>query len=77
MLWIFRMDLFWVILESLAIWLLVRWQHCSMSTQQHTPSSPLVPLGGPFTMEMLRERYANGETDTATFEETREELEIS
>jgi uncharacterized membrane protein len=76
MLWIFHLDLFWVILESLAIWVLARWLRCSMSTQQRTPSSPLVPPSGPFSMEILRERYAHGEIDTATFEEMREELEV-
>ena len=76
MFWIIPLGLFWFILLGLAIWVLVRWQRCSMSTQQRTPSSPLVPPSGPFSLEILRERYAHGEIGTATFEEMREELEF-
>ena len=76
MFWIFQLDLFWVILEGLAIWVLARWLRCSMLSQQRTLSSPLFPPGGPFSREMLRERRAHGEIDTATFEEMREELEV-
>ena len=74
--WILPVGLFWFILPSLAIWVLGRWQHCSMSTQQRTPSRPPVPPSGPFSMEILRQRYARGEIDTATFEDMREELEF-
>jgi putative membrane protein len=38
---------------------------------------PGMPASGPSAMEILRQRFARGEIDTATFEQMRERLEAS
>jgi putative membrane protein len=68
MLWLVFWNILWLVLLGLLIWALVRW----------------FPKGGDFlrpssrepsALEILRQRYARGEIDTATFEQMRERLE--
>ena len=56
-------------------WAIIRWLD-----RRNTVSStqvPGMPASGPSAMEILRQRYARGEIDTATFEQMRERLEAS
>jgi putative membrane protein len=72
MFWMGLGSLFWFLVLALAIWLLVRWfsGRTTLSTP-HAPSPLPVP---PSALEILRQRYARGEIDTATFENMRERL---
>jgi putative membrane protein len=73
MLWMGLSGVFWLLLLGLAIWLLVRW-----ITRQQTmasPPSPGTPANPPSAMEILRQRYARGEIDEATFARMRANLE--
>jgi putative membrane protein len=57
----------WFAVLGLLVWALVRW----LAT-----SGPGRGMGGgPSAMEILRQRYARGEIDAATFEQMRERLE--
>lgn len=56
-----------LVLIGVGIWLLARW-----GSRQSIPPAPRgsYPMTGqPSALEVLRERYARGEIDTATFEE--------
>lgn len=73
MLWMGLGSLFWLVLLGLAIWLLVRWL-----TRQNivaTPPSAGTPLNPPSALEILRQRYARGEIDEATYTKMRGFLE--
>ena len=56
-------------------WALIRW----IDRRNTVPSTqvPGMPASGPSAMEILRQRFARGEIDTATFEQMRERLEAS
>jgi putative membrane protein len=58
--------LFFVALLAVLSWALVRW----------LGGRPLTsgPSAGPSALEILRQRYARGEIDTATYEEMRQRL---
>jgi len=65
----------WIALLVVLVWALIRWidrRNTVPSTQQSG-----MPASGPSAMEILRQRYARGEIDTATFEQMRERLEAS
>jgi putative membrane protein len=69
-LWMGFWNLLWLVLLGLAVWALVRWLLSSTSHLAHPrPSS-----NEPTAIEILRQRYARGEIDTATFEQMREHL---
>jgi putative membrane protein len=72
MFWMGLWSVFWLVLLGLAIWLLIRW--LSGRTTLGTPHAPPNP---PSALEILRQRYARGEIDTATFENMRERLNAS
>ena len=72
MLWMGLGSLFWLLLLGLAIWLLVRWL-----TRTTSPTTPQVPPSAPSALEMLKQRYARGESDTPTFEAMRERLQAT
>src|SRR5260370_15007246 len=57
------------------VWALIRWLNTRTSTPVPPPSSGV--QSGPSALEMLRQRYAREEIDTATFEQMRERLEAS
>jgi putative membrane protein len=66
---------FWVALLVVLVWALIRWldrRNTVTSTQE-----PHMPASGPSALEILRQRYARGEIDTATFEQMRERLVAS
>jgi putative membrane protein len=56
-------SILWIALIAVLIWAVVRW---SGKKNAHTTT--------PSAMEILRQRYARGEIDTATFEQMREHL---
>ncbi len=61
------------LLIALLIWTLIRWLS---SRSRHVFSyNPGMPPAQPSALEILRQRYARGEIDTATFEHMRERLE--
>ena len=65
----------WIALLVVLVWVLIRWidrRNTVPSTQQSG-----ISVSGPSAMEILRQRYARGEIDTATFEQMRERLETS
>jgi putative membrane protein len=63
--------LFWVAVIALVVWALIRWAGPRAPGGGTSPSGP----AGPSAMEILRQRYARGEIDTATFDHMRERLE--
>ena len=75
MFWMGLQSLFWFVLLGLLIWLLIRW--LSGRTTFGTPHAPSAPPNPPSALEILRQRYARGEIDTATFENMRERLNAS
>ena len=70
--WMVLSGLFWLALVAVAVWALVRWVGHQARTRADRP------LGGPSTgssaEEILRQRYARGEIDEATYEQMRERL---
>jgi putative membrane protein len=67
--------IFWIALLGLLIWALLHWL-----TRRNPPFigyPPPPPLYHPTAMEILRQRYARGEIDDATFQQMRERLEAS
>ncbi len=73
--------LFWLVIPALLIWALLRaFSARNRSTTyfgQGPYSTPGMPPFQPSAMEILRQRYARGEIDAATFEQMRERLEAS
>jgi putative membrane protein len=69
MAWMAFWSIIWLVVLGVVIWALVRW------ASGRTPASG--PQLGPSAMEILRQRYARGEIDAATFEQMRERLEAA
>jgi putative membrane protein len=65
----------WIALLVVLVWALIRWLNTRTSTPVPPPSSGV--QSGPKALEILKQRYARGEIDTATFEQMRERLEAS
>jgi len=65
----------WIALLVVLVWALIRWLNTRTSTPVPPPSSGV--QSGPTALEILKQRYARGEIDTATFEQMRERLEAS
>ena len=65
----------WISLLVVLVWALIRW--VNNKTTPVPPRDTSVPPSGPSAIELLRQRYARGEIDTATFEQMRERLEYS
>ncbi len=63
----------WIALLVVLVWALIRW----ISGRTTTPVPPYTSAlpTGLSALEILRQRYARGEIDTATFEQMREQLE--
>jgi putative membrane protein len=70
MAWMAFWSVIWLVVLGVVIWALVRW------ASGRTPSAS-GPSSGPSALEVLRQRYARGEIDSATFEQMRERLEAS
>ena len=65
----------WIALIIVLIWALIRWLN-----RKTTPSVlpyTSTPTSAPSALEILNQRYAHGEIDTATYEQMRERLEAS
>jgi putative membrane protein len=59
-------SLLWIALIAVLIWAVVYW----LNKKNANTTTPTLSA-----MEILRQRYARGEIDTATFEQMRERLE--
>jgi putative membrane protein len=66
MLMMFLSSLLWIALIAVLIWAVIFWLN-KKNANMMTPT--------PSAMETLRQRYARGEIDTATFGHMREQLE--
>jgi putative membrane protein len=70
----------WLVVLALLIWGLVRLFSSRRVSFYHPGAGagvPPVPPVQPSAMEILRQRYARGEIDAATFDQMRERLETS
>ncbi len=65
----------WIALLVVLVWALIHWLNTRTSTPVPLPTSGVQI--GPSAEEILRQRYARGEIDTATYEQMRERLQIS
>jgi putative membrane protein len=65
----------WIALIVVLIWALIRW--LNRKTTPSVPPYTSTPTSGPLALEILNQRYAHGEIDTATYEQMRERLEAS
>jgi len=63
--------LLWVAVVGLLVWALIRW----LGPRMPGGGTPWAGPTGPSAIEILRQRYARGEIDAATFEQMRERLE--
>ncbi len=63
--------LLWALVIGLLGWALIRW----LAVGPRGAGSLWAGPSGPSAMEILRQRYARGEIDAATFEQMRERLE--
>jgi putative membrane protein len=69
MLWMGIFSVIWLVVLGLVVWALVRW----VSGRSPTSGS----TSAPSAIEILDQRYARGEIDTATYEEMRARLRAS
>lgn len=63
-------NILWIALLGALVWAVIRW----LGRRAHSLN---MPTGGPSAMEIVRQRYARGEIDAATFEQMRERLEAT
>ena len=68
MAWTSLIGVFWLVVLGLLVWALVHW----LSRRSHASSLP--PDRGPTALEILQQRFARGEIDSATYEQLRERL---
>ncbi len=64
----------WIALLAVVAWAIIRWVNGKVTNA--TPFTTSTP-SGPSALEIVRQRYARGEIDAATFEQMRERLESS
>ncbi len=67
----------WIALLVVVVWAIIRWldRRTSPSGPTHAITPPA--SSGPSALEILGQRYARGEIDTATYEQMRERLVAS
>ena len=63
----------WIAVLVVLVWAVMRWLERKTSTSGTQDTG--IPASGPSALEMLRQRYACGEIDAATFEQMRAQLE--
>jgi putative membrane protein len=63
----------WIAILVVLVWALIRW----LNTRTSTPPPSSGVHSGPTALEILQQRYARGEIDTATYEQMRERLEAT
>jgi putative membrane protein len=63
--------LLWALVVGFLVWALIRW----LAVGPRGAGSSWAGPSGPSAMEILRQRYARGEIDDATFEQMRARLE--
>jgi putative membrane protein len=66
---------FWIALLIVLVWAVIYWLGRRANVSRFPRADLLV--NQPSALEILRQRYARGEIDTATFEQQRERLEAS
>ncbi len=64
----------WIAVLVVLVWAVIRWLERKMS--RTGPQETSMPASGPTALEILQQRYARGEIDTATFEQMRAQLEV-
>ena len=62
----------WIALLVVLVWAVIRWLERRTTTP--APPVPGTPSSSPSALDILQQRYARGEIDTATYEEMRERL---
>jgi putative membrane protein len=68
-------NVLWIVLLGLLVWAVIRWfERRPNGTGSQRPGTP---GNGLSALEILRQRYARGEIDLATFEQMREHLQAS
>lgn len=77
--WMVLSTLFWLLLAGIAVWALVRFlsRHSEGSTSGSTRQGTADMPDGPSAEEILRQRFARGEIDAATFERMQAQLQAS
>jgi putative membrane protein len=61
----------WIAILAILVWALIRWWERKARVSGPSRSA------SPSALEILRQRYARGEIDTATFEQMRERLQAT
>jgi putative membrane protein len=72
---LFLGKIFWIVILALLIFALIRW--FSLRRRQFPAYQFGAPAAQPSALEILRQRYARGEIDAATYEQMRERLEAT
>jgi putative membrane protein len=72
MAWMVISSLVWLVIVGIAVWALVRWLNIRGPVSPTPPNSTGSP--GPSALEILRQRYARGELDEATFQRMQAQL---
>lgn len=67
--------IFWIALLIVLAWTAIHW--FDRRSNGTISRNPIMPISGPSSLELLRQRYVWGEIDTAAFEQMREHLEAS
>ncbi len=62
----------WVALLVVMGWAIIRWLDSKIT--RPNPTSTGTPVAGPSALEILQQRYARGEIDTATYEQMQARL---
>jgi putative membrane protein len=65
----------WIALLVVMGWAIIRW--LERKTTRPVQPSTGTPAAGPSALEILQQRYARGEIDTATYEQMQERLTAS
>ncbi len=77
--WMVLQGAFWLLLAAIAVWAFVRWLNrpSRQAPPQNSQYPPYPPQQAMSALDILRQRYARGEIDAATYEQMRARLEAS